>query len=147
MPLSPKASNIERACYCGKQNCIETFLSGSGFLQTFSELGGDASGQSVEQLLQQPALSVDGVLLKTLDVYAEQLAASLALVINIVDPECIVLGGGLSNIDELHGKVASFLPNYVFSDSVKTRVLKNHYGDSSGVRGAAWLCASTQGSD
>jgi fructokinase len=139
MPPSPRTSANTRACYCGKQNCIETFLSGRGFMQSYAELGGTAKQQTVEQLFKLPSASTDTLLEKMLDIYSEQLAASLALVINIVDPGYIVLGGGLSNIDALYSKVAAFLPRYVFSDSVKTKVVKNKYGDSSGVRGAAWL--------
>ena len=71
--------------------------------------------------------------------YCDKLAAALAIVINILDPEKIVLGGGLSNIDAIYEMTPEFLPKYVFSDHVSTRIVRAEYGDSSGVRGAAWL--------
>lgn len=134
---APRLSDNDRPCYCGRANCVETFLCGNGFVKTYQEMTGDVSTTLsakliIQQLGQEP-------LNELLSLYADQLAASLAVVINILDPGCIVLGGGLSNIKQLALLVEQKLPRYVFSSKVKTRVFKNHYGDSSGVRGAAWL--------
>ena len=105
-----------RPCYCGRTNCIETFLSG-------------------------PALAADGGAddEAALQRYERRLARALAQVINIVDPDVIVLGGGVSNLDRLYDRVPRLWGEYVFSDAVATRLVKNRHGDSSGVRGAAWL--------
>lgn len=104
-------------CYCGKRGCIETFLSGPA-------LAREQSAQGEEQALRT---------------YEDRLARALASVINVLDPDAIVLGGGVSNITELYERVPSLLPRYVFSDSVRTQVLRAAHGDSSGVRGAAML--------
>jgi fructokinase len=84
-------------------------------------------------------LEGDQQALAVFDIYARQLAKSLASVVNIIDPEVIVLGGGMSNIDYLYTRVSDILPEYVFSDQVLTRLVKAEHGDSSGVRGAAFL--------
>lgn len=121
-----------RRCYCGKDDCIETFLSGPGWAAR-SGLGLDAGGivgaAAAGYVQAQQALAT----------YCDQLARGLASVINLLDPEVIVLGGGLSNIPALYTQVAPLLPRYVFSDRVNTRLLQALHGDSSGVRGAAWL--------
>ena len=98
-------------CYCGRKGCIETYLSG-------------------------PALERDG---KSMERYEERLARALAGVINILDPDAIVLGGGISNVARLYANVPRLWRPYVFSDQVATRLLPPVHGDSSGVRGAAWL--------
>jgi fructokinase len=121
-----------RRCYCGKDDCIETFLSGPGWAAR-SGLGLDASGIVAAAHAGQPQAQ------QALASYCDQLARGLAAVINLLDPEVIVLGGGLSNIPELYTQVAPLLPRYVFSDRVNTRLLQALHGDSSGVRGAAWL--------
>jgi fructokinase len=99
-----------RPCYCGRAGCIETYLCG-------------------------PALERDG----DLALYTERLARSLATVINLLDPDVIVLGGGVSNIERLYDEVPQAWGKYIFSDHVATRLARNAHGDSSGVRGAAWL--------
>jgi fructokinase len=123
-------------CYCGKLGCIETFLSGPGF-------AGDHARRSGE-LLEPPeivarATSGDDAPAASLRLYHDRLARALASVINVVDPEVVVLGGGMSNLPDLAGSTAALLPSYVFSTTVTTRVVRNVHGDSSGVRGAAWL--------
>jgi fructokinase len=129
-------------CYCGKQSCIETFLSGPGISKQFEKLSLINSGKALtlksEEIFQ---LNQSGHLLalKCVDRYIDQLARSLASVINLLDPDVIVFGGGLSNIDSLYSKVHLKLQNYIFSDSVNTKLVKAQHGDSSGVRGAAWL--------
>jgi fructokinase len=132
-------------CYCGKQACIETFLSGPGISKQFTKLcATDSSTSNTNQLLSAEEifkLSQSGhpIALKCVNRYIDQLARSLASVINILDPDIIVVGGGLSNIDFLYPMVHLKLQDYIFSDSVNTRLTKALHGDSSGVRGAAWL--------
>lgn len=121
-----------RRCYCGQNDCIETFLSGPGWAAR-SELGLEAS------TIVPAAQSGNSTAQQALNRYCDQLARGLASVINLIDPHVIVLGGGLSNTAELYQQVVPLLPRYVFSDQVNTRLLPAKHGDSSGVRGAAWL--------
>ncbi|MCU7938968.1 MAG: ROK family protein [gamma proteobacterium symbiont of Bathyaustriella thionipta] len=123
-------------CYCGKQNCIETFLSGPGMLQRFIQSGGTAT--STQEIITQAGSGNKQAEL-FMQKYEHWLARGLASVINVLDPDTIVLGGGLSNIDRLYNNVPELWQDYVFSDQVVTRLVKAQYGDSSGVRGAAWL--------
>jgi fructokinase len=113
----PEADDLPlRPCYCGRAGCIETYLCG-------------------------PALARDGGAddEAAMARYEERLARSLATVINVLDPDVIVLGGGVSNVDRLYANVPPLLPRYVFSDHVATRLARPVHGDASGVRGAAWL--------
>lgn len=121
-----------RRCYCGLDDCIETFLSGPGWAAR-SGLGLEASAIVLAAQSGNPAAQ------QALNRYCDQLARGLASVINLIDPHVIVLGGGLSNTAELYQQVVPLLPRYVFSDQVNTRLLPAKHGDSSGVRGAAWL--------
>ncbi len=118
-------------CYCGRQGCIETFLSGPALATEYLQLYGQK--QTAKKIAQSP----EGKVL--LYRYAERLARALASVINLLDPEVIVLGGGLSNIDSLYSEVPKLWSPFVFSDQLETRLVRNKHGDSSGVRGAAWL--------
>jgi fructokinase len=125
-----------RKCYCGKLGCIETFLSGPGLSQDYFETSGiRIPGFEMVKL----AIEGEALPLATLERFENRLAKSLASVINILDPDVIVLGGGLSNIDRLYKTIPDKLKNHVFSDEVNTRLVKAKFGDSSGVRGAAWL--------
>ncbi len=119
-------------CYCGKHGCIETFLSGPGLARDHA-----VAGMSAEQIVARAAY--DARASETLARYEERLARALASVINLLDPEVIVLGGGLSNIARLYENVPALWGKWVFSDVVRTRLAPNKHGDSSGVRGAAWL--------
>ncbi len=130
------SSAQRRPCYCGRENCIETFLSGEGLMRTHQLLGGD--GANCTEIARR-AEAGEPVAREALGQYAEQLARALAGVINIVDPHAIVLGGGLSNIEALYREVPARWGAYVFSDEVLTRLARARFGDSSGVRGAAWL--------
>lgn len=123
-------------CYCGKQGCIETFLSGPG-LRNDHRIITDVKLEPLE-IVQQ---SRDGnkSTIPTMVRYYDRLARALASVINIIDPDVIVLGGGLSNIKELYEKIPELWPQYVFSDRVDTKLVQAKHGDSSGVRGASWL--------
>ncbi len=124
------------ACYCGRHGCIETWLSGPGMSRDYLESGGQAvEAKQVVAL----ALGGDERAEACLQNYENRMARSLAHVINILDPDAIVLGGGMSNIERLYTRVPELWGQYVFSDRVDTRLLPPKFGDSSGVRGAAWL--------
>ncbi len=123
-------------CYCGKTGCVETFLSGSGLSRDYEILAGqDLSAEEI-------SLAADAGDLKALEclaVYKDRLARALASMINIVDPDAIIFGGGLSNIETLYGDLGANIERYVFSDAIDTKIYRAVHGDSSGVRGAAWL--------
>jgi len=124
------------ACYCGKSGCIETWLSGPGMARRHQERTGQAlDAPGIVARAAQGDMECE----KSMSEYEDRLARSLAHVINILDPDVIVLGGGMSNIDRLYANVPRHWGRYVFSDRVDTRLVKNRHGDSSGVRGAAWL--------
>jgi fructokinase len=122
-------------CYCGKCGCIETYLSGPGMRKLhFQETGVSICPEEIVSRAKD-----NNACERSLQRYEERLARSLAHVINILDPDVIVLGGGMSNIERLYSNVPQLWGNWVFSDRVDTRLVKHQYGDSSGVRGAAWL--------
>jgi fructokinase len=125
-------------CYCGKQGCIETFLSGPGMARDHAL---HAQTRLDAETVVLHAEGGDAACEATLQRYEDRLARSLAHVINILDPDVIVLGGGMSNITRLYQNVPRLWTRYVFSDRVDTRLLPNRHGDSGGVRGAAWLWA------
>lgn len=116
-------------CYCGRAGCIETYLSGPGLSRDHEQMTG-------QRLEPQQVVNLQS---ESLNRYEERLARSLATVINVLDPEVIVLGGGMSNAERLYTEVPRLWNRYVFSDHVATRLERNAHGDSSGVRGAAWL--------
>ncbi len=125
-----------RACYCGRRGCIETYLSGSGLAEDhLAATGLRLDARQIAQL----AGTGDAAAMATLERYEGRLARALATVINAIDPEVIVLGGGLSNLARLYGEVPRLWPAHVFSDTVLTRLTAPVHGDSSGVRGAARL--------
>ena len=124
------------ACYCGKQGCVETFLSGPGMSRDHDR---HYQQQLTAQQIVQAALQGESKAQLTLQRYEERMARALAGVINILDPDVIILGGGMSNIQTLYENVPRLWTDYVFSDVVETRLLPPQHGDSSGVRGAAWL--------
>lgn len=125
------------ACWCGRQGCIETFLSGRGLAAAYRREGGgeEVSAAEIARRAAAGELAAAGALAR----YAHRLARALAGVINLLDPEVIVLGGGLSNIAPLYARLPEIWADYVFSDQIATRLMRNVHGDSSGVRGAAWL--------
>ncbi len=117
------------ACYCGRAGCIETYLSGPGLARDHQAVTGETAAPEAVAAGQGAALGR----------YEERLARALASVINVLDPDVIVLGGGMSNVARLYTEVPRLWSKHVFSDHVATRLARNVHGDSSGVRGAAWL--------
>lgn len=128
-------------CYCGRRGCIETFLSGPGVSRDHASRTGEVLAADA---LVQAAGAGNRAAAGTLERYEDRLARALAHVVNIVDPDVIVLGGGLSNIARLYENVPRLWTGFVFSDRVDTRLVRHHHGDSSGVRGAAWLGATAR---
>lgn len=123
-------------CYCGKRGCIETYLSGPALARDHAAHGGaEASAADVARA----ARAGSPVAVATLERYASRLARALASVTNVLDPDVIVLGGGVSNVPDVYERVPALWSAYVFSDTVETRIVRAAHGDSSGVRGAAWL--------
>lgn len=123
-------------CYCGKHGCIESFVSGPAMALDYRALAGAAA---LPTEIAQRADAGETTALAALDRYEGRLARALATVINILDPDVIVLGGGMSNIDRLYRSIPSLWTKWVFSDRVTTSLRRNRHGDASGVRGAAWL--------
>jgi len=133
----PRAEELPgHPCYCGQHACIETFLSGPGLSRHHTaRFGQTLTAKEIVELSEQGNEDAENSLLQ----YEDQMARALASIINVIDPHVIVLGGGLSNIDRLYRNVPLLWGKYVFSDRVDTRLVKAKHGDSSGVRGAAWL--------
>jgi len=123
-------------CYCGKRGCIETFLCGPALERQYRELTGDVL---IAKAIAERATEGEFAAQTAFAAYARRLAKALATVINVVDPDIIVFGGGLSNIPVLMDEAAALLPEWVFSDCFSTPLKANKWGDSSGVRGAAQL--------
>jgi fructokinase len=123
-------------CYCGRTGCIETFLSGPGGAPHPEPATGDPADAI---LIAAGAGRGDAEAEATLCRYDDRMARALAAVINVLDPDVIVLGGGISNLARLYDRVPPRWPEFVFSDRVDTRLAPPIHGDSSGVRGAAWL--------
>ena len=126
------------ACWCGQSSCIEKWISGTGFADDYARSVPGSPRQTGPQIVAL-ARAGDAPARAALDRYANRLARALAHVINLLDPDVIVLGGGMSNVDELYERVPPQLPAYVFGGEAGTPVVRSRHGDSSGVRGAAWL--------
>jgi len=123
-------------CYCGKRGCLETFLSGPGVSRDFfNAVGKNLDPPEIVRLAEGNDDAAEACLRR----YEDRLARGLAHVVNILDPEVIVLGGGMSNIQRLYHNVPRLWGQYVFSDRVETKLVRPVHGDSSGTRGAAWL--------
>ena len=122
------------ACYCGRTGCIETFLSGPGLARDHG-----AAGRRHRRAAPSPRAQPRRRRRAALARYEERMARALASVINVLDPDVIVLGGGLSNLARLYERVPRLWGRWVFSDRVDTRLVPPAHGDASGVRGAAWL--------
>jgi fructokinase len=134
LPWMTRAEHPGPACWCGKLGCIEAFLCGPA-------LAADADGSDARDASGLPARAAAGEARAqaALERHAERLARALAAVVNLIDPDAIVLGGGLSNMDHLYENLPRLIPRHVFSDSFSTPVLRARHGDSSGVLGAARL--------
>jgi fructokinase len=134
LPWMNSAEHPGPACWCGQRGCIETFLCGPA-------LAADADGPGARDAGPLPARAADGdaAARAALDRHADRLARALAAVVNLLDPDAIVLGGGLSNMDHLYRDLPRLIPRHVFSDAFATPVLRARHGDSSGVLGAARL--------
>ncbi len=126
-------------CWCGQAGCLELYLAGPGLARS--------CGAPNAAAVEQRAATGDAVALAALERHADRLARGLAVVMNVLDPDIIVLGGGVSNMAQLYERVPALIPRYVFSDVATTPVVRNLHGDSSGVRGAAWLWPAGAGDD
>ena len=129
-------------CYCGRKGCVETFLSGPGLVNQYIVNGGRVGvepGEIVQQANEGEALAK-----KTMTDFFDRFGRAVATVINILDPDVVVIGGGLSNIDDLYSHGRQCVEQYVFNDELRTAIVPNRHGDSSGVRGAAWLWPATE---
>jgi fructokinase len=136
LPWMADRERTKAACYCGKVGCIETFLSGAGLSREYGVRTG------IDLTPPEIALASnagDNKAAECLDLYQDRLARGLAGVINVLDPDIIVLGGGLSNLAQLYAELRSLVGKHVFSDTIDTPIVRAMHGDSSGVRGAAWL--------
>ena len=134
----PSVAEVETAapCFCGRRGCIETWISGTGFARAFTAETGRALAAPA---IVAAAEAGDAEAQAALDRYLDRLARSLAHVVNLLDPDAIVLGGGMSNLDRIYAEVPGRMAAYVFSDRFVTPIRPALHGDSSGVRGAAWL--------
>jgi fructokinase len=136
LPWPSENEYAEHHCYCGNTGCIETFLSGPGLVLDYKIATNDVLDvKSLIQRSEQGDSECEAAILR----YEDRMARSLAHVINLIDPEIIVLGGGMSNMSRLYKSVPKLWSKYVFSGHVETRLTPPKHGDSSGVRGAAWL--------
>ena len=136
LPWANEGELPGKKCYCGRTGCLETFISGPAIEREFKNLHG--KHLNMKNIVKESGagnLKAEQTIRKLED----RLARALAHVINILDPDSIVLGGGLSNIDRLYSNVPKIWAEYIFSDDVSTVLSKARFGDSSGVRGAAWL--------
>jgi fructokinase len=127
----PAAGDLPlRECYCGRLGCIETYLSGPSLARDHEQATGERLAP--EEIVRRGSEA-------TLARYEERLARALGTIINVLDPDVVVLGGGMSNVQRLYDNVPKIWGRYIFSDHVATRLVRAMHGDSSGVRGAAWL--------
>ena len=121
---------------CGRALCAEQFMSGIGFANVFNKKNNtNFDSHEIVELDKNGDLRAN----QELDLYEDRMARLMSVMIGIFDPDAIILGGGMSNIERLYKNIPNLIPGYTFSNQVKTKILKNLHGDSSGVRGAAWL--------
>ena len=136
LPWPTPAEVSGPACWCGLHGCLETWISGTGFQRDHAAITGQPLGA---EAIVVAAGAGDPAAVASLDRYTDRLARALAMVINLVDPDVVVLGGGLSNVADLYPRLAERIPHHVFADNIVTRIVPARWGDSSGVRGAARL--------
>lgn len=136
-PLAPMTSDEYpgNACWCGKRGCLETYISGTGFQRTYGSIIAEPTHLSAREILDLD----DRDSRLAYERYCGQLARGLSQIVNILDPDIIVLGGGMSNVLSLYQDVPTLMEGYVFTDHFDTPIVQAKHGDSSGVRGAAWL--------
>jgi fructokinase len=135
LPWATPADGTRR-CWCGRDNCLELYISGPGLVR---EMGEPGPGRPTAHDIVSAARKGEPESIAALDHYIDRLGRALAVVVDLLDPDVIVLGGGMSNVDELYERVPAAVSKWVFSDVFETPILKAKHGDSSGVRGAAWL--------
>lgn len=136
LPWPTAEEHAAHTCWCGRVNCLETWISGTAFLEDYRAESGQApDGPEIVAR----ARAGDPAAALVLDRYIDRLGRGLAVVCDIIDPDVIVLGGGMSNIDELYERLPGLIGHHVFSDTFETPIRRAAHGDSSGVRGAAWL--------
>ena len=137
LPWTNEQELNQNKCYCGKKGCIETFLSGPAVTKNYyKKTGKILNVENILALSEAGDLNAQGIF----NEFEIHLAKGLAQIINILDPDIIVIGGGLSNISRLYGNTIKIWDEYIFSDSINTKLVPARHGDASGVRGAAWLC-------
>lgn len=140
---APRPDEIATApkCYCGRVSCIEAWISGTGLAADFRRrTGRDLKGHAIAEA----AAGGDAIAKATIEDFYDRFARSLAGIVNVLDPDAIVIGGGLSNIDGIYDELPPRVEAYAFTPEGRTRIVKNMYGDSSGVRGAAWLWSEAE---
>ncbi len=127
-------------CYCGKRGCIESWISGTGLMRDFlAQTGRPLDGAEIVAASEDPAADLHAEAASALDRLEDRMARSLAEIVNILDPDIIVLGGGLSKLDRLYRNLPPLISPYTFGGADNVRIVKPLHGDASGVRGAAWL--------
>lgn len=136
LPWTSESDLLARSCYCGRRGCQETFLSGTGLCLTYERMTGEALGGAN---IVRRADEGERAAVTAREQYLEELTRGLAGVINLLDPDVIVLGGGVSNMAAIYDRVPTLLPQFVFGGECDTPIVQARHGDSSGVRGAAWL--------
>jgi fructokinase len=130
------------ACWCGRRGCLETWISGTAFAVDYARATGR---RRPGPEIVAAAAAGEPEARAALDRYVDRLARSLAVIVDVIDPDLVVLGGGMSNVAALYAETGAMLAGYVFSDVCVTRIVQARHGDSSGVRGAAWLWPSAEG--
>ncbi len=136
LPWQTHEESGTHRCWCGRPDCLETWISGSAFVEEYAQASGERlSGEAIVER----ARAGESRAAATLDRYVDRLGRALAVICDVLDPDVIVCGGGMSNVQEIYGRIGSAIERWIFSDSFVTPVRPAAHGDSSGVRGAAWL--------
>ena len=136
LPWPSAKERSAHQCWCGRSDCLETWISGPAFA---ADYGADSDRALTAPEIVDCARAGDPQASAALDRYIDRLARGMAMVCDVIDPDVIVLGGGMSNVAELYEHIPDRLSHYIFSDVCRTRIVPACLGDSSGVRGAAWL--------
>lgn len=136
LPLVGLKEQTHKTCWCGQIDCLERWISGPAFEEDHWQTHQEQ--RQPEQIIQAMRAGHPQARL-SFDLYVDRLARGLAQIVNTIDPQCIVLGGGMSNVDEIYPALKSQMAHYTFTRFINTRLCKAQHGDSSGVRGAAWL--------